>query len=259
MGTSLLAQGVSPADCLEARNLSHPELVAGIHRAYRAAGAEVFLTNTFQAHRTHLARFGAADRLEDIVRSGIRLARQACGDDGFVLAALGPTPKPEDAARFLALADGADGLLFETLSDWVDWDQPNNAGALPVLVSFAFVRTPQGLRTSTGRTPEACASWAEAGRRIGIAAVGANCGRDIGMDDMVEILGRFRSATELPLFARPNAGTPAASEGGGLRYPLSPAEFAAGGRKLRAVGAGLVGGCCGTTAEHIGCLYGGWF
>lgn len=257
MGTALIERGADPGECLAAWNLSHPDQVAAVHRAHRAAGADVLLTNTFQAYPAVLERYGLADRHGEIVRAGLRLARAAAGENGLVLAAFGPPPARltlKEAGRFLALVREADGLLLETLSEAETWMPLLDLDAeFPVLLSFTFGHSRQGLRTAAGLTPEDCADLAERLRTRGVQALGTNCGRDIRPGDMVDILGRCRTRTGLPLFARPNAGQPEKAAGS-WRYPMSPEEFVRGGRALRAAGATLLGGCCGTGPEHLAAL-----
>jgi 5-methyltetrahydrofolate--homocysteine methyltransferase len=147
---------------------------------------------------------------------------------------------------------GVDALLLETLSDWPAAQIRGCARAfadrdVPVLVSLTYWRTPAGeLRTYGGEPPEHYARMAQAD---GVAALGVNCGRDIGMEEVIEIVRRYRTGTDLPLFARPNAGTPVRVEGRWL-YPRTPEEMAARVPELLAAGATLIGGCCGTTPAH---------
>jgi 5-methyltetrahydrofolate--homocysteine methyltransferase len=113
-----------------------------------------------------------------------------------------------------------------------------------LLVSFTFHRT-KDLVTFKGIPPEHCAREA---RRYGAAAIGANCGKEIGMDDMLEIVKRYRDVCDLPIFVRPNAGSPTKK---GWRYPRTPATMAAALPALLEAGIAMVGGCCGTTPDHI--------
>ena len=118
----------------------------------------------------------------------------------------------------------------------------------PLLLSLTYLRSPAGrLATFSGHAPETYARHAE---RHGVAALGVNCGRDIGMDEIIEIIRRYRRETDLPLFARPNAGTPA-REGDRWIYPHTPEAMATRLPELLEAGVNMVGGCCGTTPEHI--------
>jgi 5-methyltetrahydrofolate--homocysteine methyltransferase len=260
LGTELQRAGLRPGECPELWNRTHPERVAAVHRAYVEAGAECLLTNTFQANPAALARHGLADRLEEIVRAGVALARTAAGR--FVLADVGPVGQPQSQITPALLRGlvGADGVLVETCSDLetvravltacrAEW----GAAHPPVLLSLTYLHTPGGeLRTFAGLTPEEGARLAEA---AGVAALGVNCGREIAVADCAEIVGRYRAVTRLPLLARPNAGTPARTEAGPV-YPRSPREMAACLPGLLQAGASVLGGCCGTTPDHVAAFRG---
>lgn len=251
MGTELQKMGIREEECYENWNLTHAGMVQAIHRAYVAAGAEVLLSNTFQANPASLARHHLPGKLDPLFQAAIANARMA--SPRFVLADVGPLDCP-DRAEVRALvqaAAGADGLLLETQSDGLLLEQVHvvNDLGLPVLISFVFAWSPvfQDLRTMAGLTPEVCAELA---RDLGASAVGVNCGRDICLKEIEKIVGRFQEATDLPLFARPNAGTPALVEER-WEYRLTPAEMAARLPDLLTAGIRLLGGCCGTTPEHI--------
>ena len=263
MGTQLQHAGLKPRECGEAWNVTHPSAVRTIHDRYIAAGSEVLLTNTFQAHPARLAPFGLDERLEEMSTNAVRLARKAAGHSRFVLGDIGPILDSDGRtefadskvlARVLACLDGVDAYLFETCSS------PRALTAVqyafhriaeietPLLLSLTYLRSESGqLITFSGHAPETYARHAE---RHGIAALGVNCGRDIGMDEIIEIIRRYRQFTDLPLFARPNAGTPT-KEGDRWIYPHTPEAMAARLPELLEAGVSMVGGCCGTTPEHI--------
>jgi 5-methyltetrahydrofolate--homocysteine methyltransferase len=122
------------------------------------------------------------------------------------------------------------------------------AQEVPVLLSVTYRLTPAGvLTTQGGQPPEVYGRLAQ---QYGAAALGTNCGRDIGMSELIEIIRRYRQVTDLPLFARPNAGTPVRTDNG-LVYPQTPSEMAARLPELLEAGVTMVGGCCGTTPAHI--------
>lgn len=263
MGSELYQAGLEPGEPGDEWNLSRPERVRAIHDAYVLAGARCLLTNTFQANPCALVRHGLEDRLERIIQAGVKLARAAAGPERFVLADIGPilmTPEDHDfsdwddlartASAFAGLAQDwkcIDGILLETCSS------PRALSAVelvlhrvldhadvPVLLSLSYLRRDGVLVTHSGHAPE---TFARHAARHGVAALGVNCGRDISIDDMAEVLRRYRQETDLPLFARPNAGGPDA-----VRSPAVMAE------KLPALveaGAVMVGGCCGTTPAHV--------
>jgi 5-methyltetrahydrofolate--homocysteine methyltransferase len=257
MGTELQRAGISSGECYERWNLTQPAKVRAIHQAYGNAGAEVLLTNTFQANPEALARHGLQDQLGPLLQAGVDLARAAVGPERFVLVDIGPTKSlPKSTWAILKGLRGADALLLETWSDLEEARKLIQVGrnlsgcSLPVLLSCTFWRRPPSneLRTLNDFTPEACARIAG---RNGFTALGVNCGRDLHLADIVEILQRYRTVTALPLFARPNAGTPTRL-GDHWVYSTTPEQMAAGVPDLITAGAVMVGGCCGTTPEHIG-------
>jgi methionine synthase I (cobalamin-dependent) len=218
------------------------------------------LTNTFQANPLALQRFGATNQLDRALRAAADLAYNLPFGQ-YVIRTTGPICSPETGAEFehlkrlscLKTIDPLlDALLLETCSTpRVRWAVHRLAlfpERWPVLLSLTFLRDAAGrLVTSSGHGPE----WfAERAARWGAAALGVNCGRDIGMDDIIEIVRRYRAVTDLPLFARPNAGTPT-RDGERWLYPLTPGAMAARLTELLDAGARMVGGCCGTTPAHI--------
>jgi 5-methyltetrahydrofolate--homocysteine methyltransferase len=278
-GTELQRAGIRTAECYELWNLTHPERVRAIHQAYADAGADVLLTNTFQANPGALRRHGLEQRLEEISRAAVELARAVAGPR-FVVVSVGPAGPAsdplagwgsDDLRRFLPAVAGADALVLETFSNR---QAPalvrfvRDSGLLPrdypLLLSLTYERGATGLpRTHDGGSAEVLAA---AAREAGVTALGVNCGRDMDPDGILEVIRGYRQATDLPLFARPNAGTPSSTkgrqagstedgqdgpDGEHLVYPHTPARMAAGLPALLAAGVGMVGGCCGTTPEHI--------
>ncbi len=257
MGSELIRAGLEPADCGELWNLTHPRTVLAVHRAYRQAGAVVLLTNTFQSNPSALAQLELEDQLEEINAAALVLARQAAGPAGFVLADIGPIlnlpamqefPDRSILSRVLTSLGDADGFLFETCSSpralaavEYAWHRVPEIEEAPLLLSLACRREPSGrLTTFSGHAPE---TFARHAARHGVTALGVNCGRDIGLAEMIEIIRRYRQETDLPLFARPNAGMAP-----DLR---TPAEMAERLPELLQAGVNMVGGCCGTTPQHI--------
>ena len=250
MGTELqrLTRSAS-VECGEHYNLADAELVRSIHRSYLDAGADVLLSNTFQANPAALARHVRDEQLHDIWQAAIGLAQVDHPRHHFVLADVGPMENCtwDVAASILAECENVDGILLETWSS-IDalkrFADQRAAGSLPLLVSFTFHRT-NDLATFIGARPEDCAAAAQ---QYGAAAIGANCGKEIGMNDMLEIVQRYHNVCELPVFVKPNAGSPGK---GGLRHPRTPDAMAAALLPLLREGIAMVGGCCGTTHEHI--------
>lgn len=255
MGSELLRAGARAGECLEAWNLTRPDAVKAIHQSYIDAGARVLLTNTFQANIASLSRHGLQDRQEEIVRAGVGLARECAGQDGFVFGDIGPTD-PEAVANVASVFDEADGVLLETWSDAsavlaARRCRERLSPQRPLLLSMTYRRDDDGRPcTLSGHGPEFFAEQAEA---AGVAALGVNCGRDIGIETIIEILRRYRTATSMPLFARPNAGTPTRT-GAGWEYPCTPGQFADGVADIVKAGAVMIGGCCGAGPKHIAAL-----
>jgi 5-methyltetrahydrofolate--homocysteine methyltransferase len=257
MGTELQRMEMRPDECGESWNVKCAGSVRAILDSYITAGAEVLVTNTFQANPSHLTRFGLEDRLEEINGNAVRLARKAAGRGRFVVGDIGPITALgnfKDLTRVITSLDGVDGILFET------WSHPCVLPAIeyafhrvvevetPLLLSLSYRRRSSGqLATISGHAPETFARHAE---HHGIAALGVNCGRDIDMDDIIEIICRYRAETDLPLFARPNAGTPT-KQGEQWIYPYTPEAMAARLPELLEAGVSMIGGCCGTTPAYI--------
>jgi 5-methyltetrahydrofolate--homocysteine methyltransferase len=280
MGTELQQAGIQEGECYELWNLTHSDTVAAIHRSYQMAGAECLLTNTFQANPQALDRHGLSHQLESICAAAVALARSAIGPTGFVLGDIGPigergrvsaprtvrdrasAPSDDDTRaslhRVAASLRDCDALLLETWSDPTTLPSILQNFSAPILCALTFQRTPDGkLRTIDGSTPEEAARLAD---KLGLTALGVNCGREIGMDEIICIIRAYRQETDLPLFARPNAGTPirAATPSGAAsaprvqwEYPRTPELMADRLAELLEASVAMVGGCCGTTPRHI--------
>jgi 5-methyltetrahydrofolate--homocysteine methyltransferase len=259
-GTELQGKELSPGECPDGWNLSHPAQVAAVAQMYRAAGSAVILTNTFRSNRVSLAGFGLADRVKEINVAGARLSKRAGG--ARVFGSMGPTGKLVAAAEITheevfeafqeqawALAEGGvDALLIETMSDREEAVIAVRAAkttGLPVILSFAFDSGKNKDRTMTGVSPEQAVKTAV---EAGADAVGANCGA--GIEQFPGVCGRMRAVTELPLWMKANAGLPE-MDGGRIVYRTSPAAFAGMVPQLIEAGAHFVGGCCGTGPEFI--------
>lgn len=263
MGTLLYQRGVPLSACFEGLNLHQPDMVRQVHRDYREAGARLLETNTFAANRLRLAPAGLENRVREINAAGARLAREAAGPDGLVAGAVGPLGRvqgeaaelgpPERAALFReqleGLAEGGvDVLLLETFASLDELELAVQVACgfdLPVIAQMAFFEG--------GRTREGGAAT-EAARRLtaaGAAMIGANCGS--GPNDLLAVLRTMATETDRPLSGYANSGFPEYVDGRYI-YLATPEYFAARGREMVAAGARLVGGCCGTTPEHIRAL-----
>ncbi len=262
-GTELQRRGLPPGTIPDTWNLTHPEQVESVARAYAEAGSQVILTNTFRANAVAMQDVAEAD-LDAINRAGVALSRRAAGQ-ALVFASIGPTGKMlvsgeigseqviaafASQARSLASA-GADALLVETMSDIGEARLAVGAArrtGLPVLVSFAFDSGKNKDRTMMGATPEAAAA---AMVEAGADAVGANCG--VGVEQAVPVCQRLHAACDLPVWIKPNAGLPT-MEGTAIHYGTSAEFFASHYAALREAGASFLGGCCGSTPEFIRAL-----
>jgi homocysteine S-methyltransferase len=261
MGTMLYAKGIFLNKCFDELNLTQPDLVTGVHQAYVRAGADVIETNTFGANRFKLSTFGLADALHAINADGARLARRAAGDAAWVAGSIGPLgvrtepwgktgiDEAEQAFREQALAlidGGVDLFMLETFRDVNELAAAVRAvrsvSALPIV---AQMTTEDDGNSLDGTPPETFAPRLEA---AGADVIGVNC--SVGPAAMLETLERMGQATRKRLSAQPNAGRPRDVDGRNL-YLCSPDYMASYAKRFIEAGAGLVGGCCGTTPEHI--------
>jgi 5-methyltetrahydrofolate--homocysteine methyltransferase len=264
MGTMLQAEGLLPGECPELWNVERPEIVQKIHRAYFEAGAQVVETNTFGANPIKLAAIGLEGRTHEFNYQGARLAKTVAPPDGLVAGSVSPTGKfleplgdltyPQVVeiykAQIGALAEGgADLICIETMSDIEETAAAIQAAravcSLPVIATMTFNLDAIGFRTIMGISPEIAAIRL---KREGVDIIGSNCGQ--GMEEMILLMKQMRPLTSLPLIAQPNAGLPQLSEGK-VTYPQSPEDFAQEVPELLQTGINVIGGCCGTTPEHI--------
>ena len=268
MGTMIHARVGSSIDaCFDSYNLTRPETVLEIHRAYLEAGAELIETNTFSANRLKLAEYGLEDQTAAINRAGVILARQAITETGreniYVAGSVGPLGtglvpygrlKPEDAAAIfresiVALVDaGVDALLFETFSDLDELvvaikTAKEAAPATPVIAEMTF--GPDD-RTRIGFPPARVARDLHA---VGADVIGVNCSG--GPSQISRVIQAMMAAVpEARTSAMPNAGFPQ-SVSGRMMYPATTEYFGDFAAALKALGVQIIGGCCGTTPAHI--------
>ena len=263
-GTELQARGLAPGAAPDTWNVTHPERVEAVARAYVEAGSQIILTNTFRANAVAME-----GDLEAINRAGVAISKRAAAGEALVFASIGPTGKmliageigeEQAQAAFSAqaaalTAAGADALLVETMSDIAEARLAVAAAkstGLPVIVSFAFDSGKNKDRTMMGATPEAVAA---AMVEAGADAVGANCG--VGVEHTAPVCRRLHAACDLPVWIKPNAGLPIIEntlEGPTVRYDMSAEVFASHFTALREAGASFVGGCCGSTPDFIRAL-----
>jgi len=269
MGTQLMFAGLEQGNCGEAWNLTHPERVLAIQRRYVEAGAECLLTNTFGGSRIMLNRHSHADDVAAINEAGVRIAREAFGDrDGYVIGDMGPfggLMEPygeftEDQVREAfreqahALVDaGADAIIIETQTSLEELGlglmAARDAGAACVIGSMAYDVTLDGstFRTMMGIDPERAAAFM---REHSADIVALNCGTGMDMERARQAVLRYRQATNLPIMAQPNAGQPKLVDMK-VVYDETPDQMVVGVVPLLEAGVNIIGGCCGSTPDHI--------
>lgn len=268
MGTQLFARGVEPGWCNDWLDVEQPDIVLDVHRAYLDAGVDAVITNTFGANRYALGRHGFAEKAFEISKAGAQVARKAAGEGRYVLGDIGPTGdfleplgtlKPDQVREAFVeqvkgLVDGGvDGLIIETMTAMEEMEvaiaAAKSAGnGLPVLASMSFDKGGAGFRTMMGVDAATAVAKMIA---LGVDAVGFNCGTAT-LDEYVELAKLYVTAAKgkVQIFAEPNAGKPELVDGQAV-YKVTPDEFAAACRKIRDAGIHILGGCCGSTPDHI--------
>ena len=269
MGTQLQYAGLEPGGCGEAWNVECPEKVVAIQRNYVEAGSDCLITNTFGGCRIMLERHGQKDNVVAINRASVEVAREAFGDrEGFVLGDIGPfggIMEPygdilqEDVRQAFreqakALVDaGADAVIVETQTALEELglgiEAAKEAGAPCIIGSMAYDVTLDGstFRTLMGIDPEKAAEFMQ---EQGVDIVALNCGTRMDMVRAKEAVERYRTVVDLPIMAQPNAGMPKL-EKGLVVYDETPEEMVKGMAPLMAAGASIIGGCCGSSPDHI--------
>jgi len=269
MGTQLMIAGLAQGNCGEAWNLTHPEKVLAIQRRYAEAGSECIITNTFGGSRIMLNRHSNADRVVEINKAGVQIARQAFGDrEGYVLGDIGPfgglmvpfgefteaqvqSAFEEQAAALVE--GGADAIIIETQTSLeellIGINAAKAAGAKCVIGSMAYDVTLDGstFRTMMGVDPERAAKFME---EHGANIVALNCGTGMEMERARMAVERYKGVTRLPVMVQPNAGKPRL-ENMKVVYDESPEQMVKGLLPLLESGANIVGACCGSTPDHI--------
>lgn len=264
-GTFLQEKGLQPGDCPELWCIDRPADVAAVARAYIAAGADMVESNSFGGSPIKLADYGLSARAAEINEAAARLSREAAGPDRHVIASIGPTGKmlmlgdvteaevfDGFAAQAEALArGGADAMCIETMTAADEAALAVRAARertqAEVICTFTFDRIASGeYRTMMGLSPvDAARAALDAGAHI----VGTNCGN--GMAGMIDIVREMRAAFPgVPILVHANAGLPTVVNGANT-WPEGPADMAGRVAALVEAGAGIVGGCCGTTPDHV--------
>ena len=263
MGTMLYAKGIFINRCFDELNLSSPQLVKEIHQEYVRSGAEVLETNTFGGNRVRLGAFGFAEKLPAINEAGVRLAREAAGEKAFVAGAigplgtqiepLGPMSFAEARAVFREQAEvlvnaGVDLIVLETFYDLHELREAIYAAreaAGPELVIAAQVNVMDDGTLRDGASTE---TFTKSLNEWPVDVFGVNC--SAGPKVVLETIEKMLALTDKPLSAMPNAGLPAMVEGRNI-YLCSPEYMAQYARRFLQAGVRMIGGCCGTTPEHI--------
>ncbi len=246
-------------------NLDAPDVVLQIQREYALCGCDAITTNTLTMNRIFIDKHNMGVSVRNVNRAGVELARQAAGEDKFVLGDMSSTGhllEPygtykqsqfhdafKEQAEILAEA-GVDGFIIETVFDLAEalcaLRACKEAFSLPVIVSITYSTETKGARTIMGNSAEDCAKGlTDAGADV----IGANCG-DLDPAQMAVVVSLLRSATTVPILAQPNAGKPKLIEDKTI-FDMAPEPFARGIAECVEAGARIVGGCCGTTPEHI--------
>ncbi len=268
MGTQLIAAGLAPGDCGMLWCVKKPEVVEGVHRRYRSAGCDLITSNSFGGCVTNLVPHNLQSRADELNRAAAQVAGHAADDNAWVLADIGPfggflEPLGEMTADALlelfvqqaaALkAGGADAALIETMTDpgevTIAVKAAKQAADWPVIATYAFDRGDgTNYRTMMGTTIEVAMKEAIA---AGADIVGANCGTAMDLADYARLAEQMvRVAGKTPVIIQPNAGAPQ-NVGGKDIYPATPAEMAALVPTLLNAGARIIGGCCGTSPDHL--------
>ena len=265
MGTQLQEAGWEMGDCPEGWNEEQPDQVQAIIANYIAAGSDVVETNTFGGSAIKLGDYKLEHKTEDYNRQAARVARAAAGEKRFVLGSVGPTGQLMEplgaiseaemiksfARQITALAEGgADAICIETMMALEEacaaLKAAKDSVAIPVIVTFTFDRGPEGqYRSMMGISPTQAAEELTA---AGADIVGSNCG--IGMEDMIGIARELRAGTDGFIMVQPNAGLPVMVKGQTI-YPSTPQQMADQIGQLLDTGVNIIGGCCGTTPDHI--------
>jgi len=264
-GTFLQAKGLAPGECPELWNITHRNEVLDIAKNYICAGSDIIETNSFGATIFKLSQYGLADRVEDINVAASEISREAAGNDKYVAGSIGPTGKmilmgdvtAEElyngfAQQAKALEKGgADIIIIETMTALDEAAFAVSAARkntkCTVILTMTFSKTPRGeYRTMMGASPEELVNVAKA---EGAHIVGSNCGN--GIADMIGIVKEIRACDpEIPIMIQANAGVPELIDGKTV-FRESPQHMASYVTELVEAGVNIIGGCCGTTPEHI--------
>jgi 5-methyltetrahydrofolate--homocysteine methyltransferase len=264
-GTMLMQRGLKHGEVPEMINLSNPEILAAIAGLYLDAGAEIITTNTFGGSSLRLHSASLEDKADEINRKGVEIIRNATAGRAYVSASVGPTgtmiapygkTTPDEVYLSFVnqirelLAAGPDLICVETMTDLQEAILAVQAvrslsAEIPIMATMTFDEKPRGFFTIMGVSIEKAAKGLEA---AGATIIGSNCGN--GVEKMIKIARAFKDHTNLPIAIQANAGLPIMQDGQTM-YPESPDFMAEKVVELLEIGVQVIGGCCGTTPEHI--------
>ena len=265
IGSLLFEKGLSPGDCPERFNLEQPEVLAEIALAYLKAGADIIQTNTFGASPLKLSDYNLDNKTEEINQNAVKIVKQIVNSNALVSGSMGPTGKIllpygdiepaymkdnyKKQSRAL-IESGVDLLCIETMTDLNEaliaiQSVREISQEIPIIATMTFDVIPQGCVTIMGNgVAEVCAKLQEAGANV----IGSNCGN--GTKNMITIAKEFLANTKLPIIIQSNAGIPTIVNDH-VEYQETPEEFADFTKILLELGVSIIGGCCGTTPDHI--------
>jgi 5-methyltetrahydrofolate--homocysteine methyltransferase len=265
IGTMLMDYGLKPGEPPESFNLTRPQVLEEIASLYLDAGVDIIQTNTFGASPLRLSIYSLEDKMEEINRNAVLAVRKVVKDQAYIAASCGPSGKllkpygdtePEEVynsfeRQIKALVSaGVDAICIETMTDLVEATLAIKAvkavsPSTPVMATMTFDPTPRGFYTVMG------ASVKESAQRLqqaGADIIGSNCGN--GIENMIKISQEFKKHSTLPIIIRSNAGLPE-MQGDKPIYPETPEFMAEKAKELIQSGVSIIGGCCGTTPQHI--------
>ncbi|MBN1435899.1 MAG: homocysteine S-methyltransferase family protein [Sedimentisphaerales bacterium] len=263
-GTEFAKLGLPPGEAPEHWNIERPKDVQSIAQAYVNAGSDIIITNSFGGNTFKLKKSHILDQAEEINRLAAQISKNAAADKALVFASIGPTgefmeplgtvSEAEMIAAFVPqikgfVAGGADGIVIETFTDLAEAKAALKAAKdncdLPVVVSLTFDKGARGYATMMGITP---AQAAQEFTAAGADSVGSNCGA--GIENMIEVAKLMSPATDLPLWFKANAGLPELIDGQTV-FRQTPEVMVSHLNELLDAGANIIGGCCGTSPDHI--------
>ncbi|MBT4290478.1 MAG: methionine synthase [Deltaproteobacteria bacterium] len=261
-GTLLQSKGLDPGAYPDEWNLSHPDKVEEVAKAYVEAGSQIIITNTFSANSFCLSKSNMGDKIREINIAGVEISKRAAGEKAVVFASMGPTGKNlamgevsaealvqsfKEQAEALA-AGGADGIVVETMMDLKEAEVAAKVAketGLPVAACLTYGAGKNNDRTLMGNSVEqAVKSFSE----LGVDIIGSNCGQ--GLEGMLNICKQLKAQTDLPIWIKSNAGLPQYKNGQTV-YDTTAEQFAELVQSVTDAGADFIGGCCGTSPAYI--------